>query len=436
MAGQGLKIVAIGAGSDFGRGTLADVLGSPEFNDLDCTLVLVDTNEEALDRMRRLGNLVKDHFGSRVKLASTMDRCEALPGADYVITSVAILRYPLWEQDFRIPLAFGFRHCLGENGGPGAAFHALRNYELMVPVVRDMEDLCPDALLLNYTNPESRIIMAVSKLSRIRSVGLCHGVMGCRDGVARILDRRLDELDIVAGGLNHFFWVTKIADKATGEDLYPALRKRVLDDPSCPAAPPLVRKMLEIFGCYTYPSDDHIGEYVSFATEFTGLVWHYGTEARAVSREPQQPAGWRWEEYVAGAKPIDERAAARSGELAVPIILDIELDRHEWRPAVNVPNTGGFVANLADDAVVEVPAMVDAGGVHPMGMGALPEALAAFCARQVSIQKLVVEAYAKRSRNLLLQALLLDPVVDNIGQASRMLDYFLAVQREYLPEFS
>jgi alpha-galactosidase len=165
-----------------------------------------------------------------------------------VITSVAIKRYPLWEQDFRLPLAYGFRHVLGENGGPGAVFHALRNYELMIPIARDMERLCPNALLLNFTNPESRIIMAVSKLTSIKSVGLCHGVMGSREGVSRILDRPLDELDIVTGGLNHFFWVTKIADKMTGEDLYPKLKDRILNDPECPYAPGLVRKMVEVFG--------------------------------------------------------------------------------------------------------------------------------------------------------------------------------------------
>lgn len=430
-----MKIVAIGVGSGFGRGTLADVLGSPEFSDLDCTLVLVDTNEEALERMHRLALLLKEYFGSRVRLERTTDRRDALRGAGYVITSVAIKRYPLWEQDFRIPMAFGFKQALGENGGPGAMFHALRNFELMMPIARDMEELCPDALLLNYTNPEARIIMAISKLTRLRSVGLCHGVMGARDGISLILDRPLEELDITAGGINHFFWVMKIADAKTGEDLYPALRKRILEDPSCPAAPPLIKKMVELFGCYTYPSDDHIGEYLSFGAEFTGLLWHYGIEARPVPRTTPGPTAGRWEEYASGARPIDESAARPSGELAASIILDIELDRGEWRPAVNVPNTQRYIENLPEDAVVEVAAVVDKGGVHPQPIGKLPEALAEYCRRQVTIQKLLVEAYAQRSRNLLLQTLLLDPVVDNVAGAERMLDHMLTVQGEYLPEF-
>src|SRR5574340_254707 len=116
-------------------------------------------------------------------IRSVDDRREALAGASYVITSVAIKRYPLWEQDFRIPLAYGFKHALGENGGPGALFHALRNSELMIPICRDIEKLCPEALLLNFTNPESRIIRAVADLTKVRAVGLCHGAGGSIGGV-------------------------------------------------------------------------------------------------------------------------------------------------------------------------------------------------------------------------------------------------------------
>ncbi len=435
MTKKRVKIVAIGIGSEFGRGILADVLSSPEFSEMECTLVLVDINAATLERMFQFGQLLKRHFGSKVALEKTVDRTQALPGADYVITAVAINRYPLWEQDFRVPLAYGFRHVLGENGGPGAAFHAMRNYELVIPITRDVERLCPQAVLLNFTNPESRIIMAVSKMTRVKAIGLCHGTMGARDGVSTILERPLEELDIISGGLNHFFWITRIADKKTGADLYPKLRDRVLHDPACPKAPPLVRKMVEIFGLYTYPSDDHIGEYLSFAYEFTGLKWHRGWEGRPVPRGPEPAYEVPLEAYVSGRRPLDDEATRRSSELAIPIILGIELDRKSWECAVNVPNDRGYVENIDRDGVVEVPAIMDKGGVHPQQVGALPEALAAFCNRQVAIQKLLVEAYAQRSRNLLLQCLLLDPVVDSIDRAEKMMDDMLVLQKDYLPEF-
>ena len=439
MASRPMKIAAIGAGSGFGRGIVADVLGDAELGEAGCTLCLVDIDEGALDRMRRFARRVKEHHRSKVEVEATTDRREALRGAHYVITSVAIKRYPLWEQDFRVPLAHGFRHVLGENGGPGALFHALRNFELMVPICRDIEELSPDALLLNFTNPESRIIRAVSDLTRVRGAGLCHGTAEARRAVGEILGRPVEErgseeLDIVSGGLNHFFWMTKIADRKTGKDLYPELRKRALS-PDCPAMPPLVRKLVEVFGLYTYPSDDHVGEYLGFASEFTGVKWHYGLESRRVPREEAKPRPSRMEQYASGKLPLDEEALGESGELAIPIIRAIELDERLWADAVNVANTGGYVEELPPDAVVEVPAWVDGKGIHPQKIGPLPEGIAAFCRTQVSIQKLLVEAYRTRSRKVLLQALLVDPVVDSVGKAEAMLDEMLELQREYLPEF-
>jgi alpha-galactosidase len=436
MASPSLKIVAIGVGSGFGRGILAEVLGSPDFSELGSTLSLVDLNPAALDRMHRFALRVKEHCKSRVQIEATTDRSQALPGADYVITSVAIKRYPLWEQDFRIPLAYGFRHVLGENGGPGAVFHALRNFELMIPICRDIEQRCPDALLLNFTNPESRIIRAVSEMTKVRAVGLCHGTGGALWGVSEILGRPLAELDIVSGGLNHFFWVTKIADRKTGADLYSEFRKRVLENPDCPAMPPLVRKMLEVFGRYTYPSDDHIGEYLAFGSGFTGVKWHYGIESRRVPTEEPKPARSRMERYASGELPLDKDALSASGELAVPIIRAMELNERYWADSVNVPNADGYVEELPRDTVVEVPAWVDGNGIHPQKIGPLPEALAAFCRTQGSIQELVVEAYRKRSRNLLLQALLVDPVVDSVENAEKMLDDMLELQKDYLPRFT
>jgi len=430
---DGLKIAAIGMGTSFGQGIVSEVLRTKRFDELGARLALVDVDEGALERMRRFAMLVKEHCGSHVQVEATTDRRTALEGAKYVFTAFAIKRYPLWEQDFRLPLAYGFKHVLGENGGPGAAFHALRNLAVLIPICRDMEELCPEAFLLNYTNPEARMIRAVADLTKVRGVGLCHGVFDAIRGAAAILERSPKELEVIAGGLNHFFWVMKIADKKTGEDLYPALRRRMLDDPECPYAPPMLRKMVELYGHYSYPSDDHIGEYVSFAHEFAGVKWHYGQEARAVPPEQPVPQPSRLEQYLSGERKIEE-AMRDSGELGVPIIRAMELKEKLWADAVNVPNREGYVRDLSADTVVEVPAWVDEKGVHPQAIPPLPEALAAFCRTQGSIQKLIVEAYAERSKRKLLQALLLDPVVHSVANAERLIDDMLELQRDYLPE--
>ncbi|MBN1342050.1 MAG: alpha-glucosidase/alpha-galactosidase [Phycisphaerae bacterium] len=431
-----VKVVVIGAGSaSFGRGVLADLFGQPAMSKLDLRVVLVDIDRVALDRMARLAELIREHYGSKAVIESTTQRTKALKGADYVIISVSVKRMELWEQDFRVPLAYGFKHPLGENGGPGAMFHTLRSLELVLPICRDVVRICPRAHVLNFTNPESRVLLGITLLTKARAVGLCHGQMSARNRIAEILERPLSSVDAVAGGINHFFWFTRIADAKTGKDLYPLLRKRIARKPSL--VPPLVRKMVDIFGCFTYPSDDHIGEYLAFAHEFTGLKWHYGRECH---RAGHKTVPWDWTDeltaYIEGRKRPDDALVTTTEELAVPIIAAISLNKRTWLPAVNVVNAGGLVENLQRHAIVEVPAVADGRGIRPQGIGSIPEALAAFCRTQASIQKLIIEAYRARSRNLLLQALLLEPVVDRVDSAERLLDDMLNLQKEYLPKFA
>ena len=425
-----LRIVIIGAGSVFTRGILADIASHSDFNKYKTTVVLVDLDDVALSEMMLIGQKIIDHYKAPVVLKKTTDRTDALPGADFVFVAVERHRYELWEQDFRVPLSFGFKHVLGENGGPGAIFHALRNYEIVIPICKDIERLCPDATLLNFTNPEVRIVMAITQLTKVKMVGLCHGVLEARDEISRLLKRDLADLHIETGGINHFFWVLKVQDIKTGEDLYPELRKYAMK-----SLPPLARKMMEIYGYFIFPSDDHIGEYISFAHEFTGVRWAYGLESSKLAESERWHENWRNRLLTGTGKKVLEELIEPSPEIAIDIITDILGNKGSWRPSVNVPNTEGYIENLPLNAIVEVPATVDAAGVHPIKVGPIPEALAAFTRTQISIQLLLVEAYKKRSKNLLLQALLLDPVVDSCERAEKMLDYMLELQSEFLPEF-
>lgn len=433
-----MKIVLIGAGSrSFGRGQIADVLQSRELRGLGVELHLVDVDAAALDVMGRVAERIRRHTGSDVRINCTTDRLQALPGAEYVIVSVACQRYPLWEQDFRVPLAHGFRHCLGENGGPGAVFHTMRSLRLVMPICRDVERLCPDALLLNFTNPEARVIHAILTLTRVRAAGLCHGVFSALEAIGRYAGKPIEDLEVVSAGMNHFYCILHAVDRATERDLLPELVGKAAEDAS---APPLFRKMAEVFGVFTFPSDDHIGEYLSWGSDFHCVKWPYGQECRAV-RPEEPPRGPSMEDYACGAAPVDAALLRPSGELAVPVIADIELNRGTRRPAVNVLNTSGFVSNLPRDAAVEVPAYVDAEGIQPQYVGPVPETFATMMHAQFTIQRLLTQAFAAAeagrpgSRNLLLQALLLDPVVNSISEAEKLLDEMLALQKDYLPEF-
>jgi len=431
-----MKIVLIGAGSaSFGRGQIADVLLSDELRGRNVTLMLVDEDEQRLEKMMRVAVRMREHTHSDVALEDTTDRRKGLLGAKYAIVAVARKRMELWEQDYRIPFSYGFNHVLGENGGPGALFHTLRSLNLVIPICRDIEEICPDALVLNFTNPEARVLHAVSHLTKVKAIGLCHGVFSSLEKVSKYLQRPIEELDVVSAGINHFYVFLQVRDRKTGEDLLPRAIELAASDRD-EKSQPLFRKFAEIFDLFTFCSDDHIGEYLACGATFCDGKWPYGLERLKVPmREESLPD--ILQEYADGKRPANDPPILQpSNELAVPIICDIELDRKAFRPAVNVLNEEGYIENLPRTAAVEVPACVDAGGVHPVHVGPLPENFATFIRPQLMIHELVTEAHRTRSKKLLLQALLLDPVVNNITAAERMLDEMLELQSEFLPAFS
>ena len=431
-----MRIVLIGAGSrSFGLRQVMDVLLCKELSGRGVTLALVDENAQRLDTMSRAARRAKGATGSDVGLESHTDHRAALPGADYVIVSVARRRMELWEQDYRVPLAHGFRQVLGENGGPGALFHALRSMELVIPICRDVQALCPKAHVLNFTNPEARVLHAVRHLTEVKAFGFCHGVFSALEKLPAYTGRALEDLDVVSAGLNHFYMFQRIRDKKTNEDLLPLVLEKAAADHSEESGP-LYRKFAEIFGVFTYPSDDHIGEYVSFGMDHRMPVYKYGNEH--VHYAPEMPARTHMvEEYADGRRPADDPAILRtSQEITVPVICDILLNRGTLRPSVNALNSGGFIPNMPRDVVVEVPVRADAKGIHPQRVEPIPEPMAGFTRTQYVIHGLLTEAYRTGSRKLLLQALLVDPCVDSIVRAEQLLDWMLKAQAAYLPTFT
>ncbi len=454
---NGLKIVLIGAGSrEFSRSVIHDLVLERQLHESrDLEVRLVDIDRASLDLMHGYARRCAETAGARIAFHATTERERALEGADFVLISVAVKRMELWEQDFRVPLACGAPHIYGENGGPGAAFHALRNLRIIMPVCRDIERLSPKAWVLNFTNPEARVLTAILTLTRLSAVGLCHGFHSFQALAARVLQRPLESLDVRTAGMNHFYTFYKITERGSGSDLVPEFSRRVDADPGL--LQPLARYLWNTFGMLGYGSDNHIGEYVRFADEFAGRRWEFGIEHRKVHPAEQGVDGrtvfeaWRHKldvqtylekgiateerDALTGKTPLRREDIAASGELAIPVIADIVLDRGKLREAVNVLNTDGFVENLDREGCIEVPATVDGHGVHPDRVGRLPEGFAALVRQQQSIQRLVVKAYAERSRKLLLQALLMDPASPaSAAQTERMMDTLLELQAAYLPE--
>lgn len=426
--GRTTKIVHIGAASlSFGCGALADAIHTPELRG--SKLVLVDIDEKHLELQYRLAKRLNEESGAGLIIERTTDRREALLGAEYVLCSVATKRNDLWKLDWSIPLKHGLQQVLGENGGPGGLSHALRNIPLILDICRDIEELCPEALLMNFSNPESRLCLAVSRYTKVKAVGLCHGVFMGRDIIADVLGVDRDRVEVKAAGLNHFLWVLDARDTETGEDIYPRFKEAMYkkDDTFMP----LTRHMLETYGYLAAPSDDHIGEYLPEAWE---MCAHHGYDFDGADRWYES----HWSKmpgYASGELPVDHYLSGKSGEIAFDIIAARLNNKNMLAWAVNVPNDGS-ITNLPNDCIVEVPAVISGNGINPLCMGDLPSGIAALCRQQAAVQDLVVEAAVKGDRNLALQALLIDPVVKGDHRnAKAALDELLSVHAQYLPRF-
>ena len=428
-----MKIVVIGAGScSFGLGCVADVMANDVLSSSTTELVLLDVDGEKVRKMGVLAERVKAFRKSPVTIRVETDREKALPGADYVLISVARHRWELWEQDYRVPVAHGFRQPYGENGGPGSLFHALRSIHLIMPICRDIERLCPKAFVFNFTNPESYVLNAILKLTGLQAIGLCHGQIEARNAIAKYLDLPAAQIDITGGGLNHFFWLQKIKDRSTGEDLYDKVRAAVNNDED--PARTLVRKMLNIYGMLTYPKDNHVGEYVHMAAGDHDRKWHFGRERVPASRRLSTDLrASSIDKYLDGVHSI-ETASKPTEELAIPMIVAHATNSRTRFLSGIVMNANLAIPNLFPNGVVEVPVEVDANGIYPSRLDPLPEGIAGFCRTQMTIQSLLVAAYTEKSRNTFLQAMLLDPFVNSIDEANALIDEMFDLQSDFLPE--
>jgi alpha-galactosidase len=421
------KIVLIGAASaSFGPAMIADAVLTPELQG--STLVLVDLDVARLEVMAAYARRLNEVMGTGLRIESTPDRTQALPGAEFVITAVAVKRDELWKLDFQIPLKHGLRQVLGENGGPGGLSHALRNIPIILGIAHDMEKLCPQATLLNFTNPESRIGLALSRYTTLRFAGLCHGIGMGYSSISRLTGIPAEDLVGVAGGLNHFAWFLDIRRRSTREDVYPLLR--AADATYDPSYYPLTRRLFHLYGLYPHCSDDHIGEYLAFAAAECGVEGYDFARADA-----NRITRWQYVARVAQGEETPAPAQVRrSGEFAFPIIVSVVDNRHQFIEAVNIRNNG-LIAGLPEWAVVEVPAVAGADGLRGVQIGALPRGATALLSNQVHVQDLVVEAAVHGSRELALQALLADPVVTSWEAAEATLDELLRVHAAYLPQF-
>jgi alpha-galactosidase len=416
------------------------------------TMMLHDISPARLEVARRFATRANERNGSPIRIEASLDPAEALTGADFCLASAEIGRWQHWIEDYEVPNRHGATQITGENGGPGAVFHSLRSIKTMLGVCGDIERYCPDAFLINLTNPLSRVTLAINTATRVRNVSMCHEFAGGVSRIATLLRIPKSKIVAKASGINHFTFFTEIRRADTGEDLYPRLRqlwrRRFFDYPPPVTAvarqlvkvpwvqiaveqmyTPLVAHMFREYGLLPCSVDSHIGEYVPFAKEVTGwhptpVYFHQGVMARLERLVTR---------YGSGDSHVPMHRAGRSAEEPFPIIGAMWTGTARDINAVNVPNHG-FVPNLPDGAIVEVPATADAKGVTPTVMPPIHEPLAEFMRTQIELQDLVVKAAVTGDPAPAFEAVCRDPLSPpDEASCHRIFDELMALQADALP---
>jgi alpha-galactosidase len=475
------KIVFIGAGSTvFARNLLRDLFTFPELHE--STVHLMDIDADRLRDSETVAMRVANEAGATPKILSTTDRREALKGADYVVNMIQVGGYePATVTDFQIPEKYGLRQTIGDTLGIGGIMRGLRTIPVMLDIARDMEELCPDALLLNYSNPMAILTWAMNEATSIKTVGLCHSVFGTAHELAHVLGVPANEIDYLCAGINHMAFYLKF--ERHGQDLYPELKRLAAED-KFPSFERVRARILQAFGYFVTESSEHFSEYTPWFIKDgrQDLIDHYRVPLNEYpSRCVDQIADWSemrralvsddpkaMEEYNAskssrisgmwerrlGAMAIDkpeeaevwrkevlaERAARgsmHSGEYGTLIIHSMETGQ----PRVVYGNVGNnsVIENLPHDCVVEVPCLVDKQGVQPTYIGNLPPQLSALMQTNINVQRLTVEAALTKRRDHIYQAAMLDPHTSaelSLDEIVSMVDELIEAHGDFLPAYS
>jgi alpha-galactosidase len=432
MAGPTFTFV--GAGSTvFAKNLMGDILSFPELNE--CTFNLFDINNERLKTSEIVANKLVDHFGAPAKVQTFTDRREALKGANYVICMCQIGGYkPGTVIDFEIPKKYGLRQTIADTLGIGGIFRGLRTIPELLKVVRDMEEICPDALFLNYVNPMAMNCWAIAESSPIKTVGLCHSVQHTSWELSQDIDVPFEEIDYIVGGINHYAFYLKF--ERDGEDLYPRIRQ-VLDEGRAPEWNRVRYELFKRTGYFVTESSEHFAEYGPWfiKRDRPDLIEDFNIPLdEYITRCERQISKWdaMRHEYE-GETQIEHK---RTDEYASRIVLGMETGTPQ-RIYGNVQN-GGLISNLPDECCVEVPCLVDRNGIQPTRIGELPVHLAALMQTNINVQRLTVEAALTGKREHIYHAAMLDPHTSaelDLDQIWHLVDDLIEAHGEYLPEY-
>ncbi|MCB9160942.1 MAG: alpha-galactosidase [Caldilineaceae bacterium] len=436
------KITFVGAGSfGFTRKLVRDVLTFPLLES--ATICLMDIDAERLDYSRRAIERIVNEGNYPATIETTMDREVALAGADYVVVTILAGGVDVWRHDIEIPKKYGVDINIGDTRGPSGIFRALRTIPVMLDIARDMERLCPDAVMLNYTNPMVMLCRAMQRETDITLTGLCHSVQGTAEMLARWIGAPMDEVTYTCAGINHTAWYLEY--KWNGQDAYPLIRKAITERPEVYNEEQVRNEMFLALDYYVTESSGHNSEYnwwfrkrpdliEKYCTHGTG--WNPGEYAYVVKHYTARMATWKEQiqEWLDDPDPLD---LARGHEYAAYIINALE-GGDPFQFNGNVANKN-LITNLPYDACVEVPVWASRTGLESVAVGALPPQIAVLTGVSAQIEEMAVEGCLTGDRRLIYQAIANDPLtasVLSLAEIQTMVDEMFAFNEDHLPTFA
>ncbi len=435
------KITFIGAGSlGFTRGLVRDILTFPELAGSTLSLMDIDPDrlafaETAVKRIVKAGNYP-------AKVEATLDRRQALDGADAVLCTILAAPTSVWRHDIEIPKKYGVDINVGDTRGPAGVFRALRTIPVMVGIVKDMEELCPDAILLNYTNPMAMLCRAMQGVSDIKLSGLCHSVQGTAGMLAHWIGAPMSEITYLCAGINHQAFYIEF--KWNNKDAYPLIREAV-EKPDIYKEEIVRNEMFKHLGYYVTESSGHNSEYVAWFRKRPDLIekycthgtgWNPGVYAYILDEYLRREDTWKaeTEAWLAKDEPIDLK---RGHEYAASIINAYCGDGALFEFNGNVRNFG-LIDNLPEGCCVEVPVLASKRGLDAMHVGSLPPQCAALCSISAQNEEMAVESALTGDPRPAFWSICYDPLTSavlSLEEIRSMVKDMFAVNKDYLPQY-
>ncbi|MBN1574588.1 MAG: alpha-galactosidase [Deltaproteobacteria bacterium] len=434
------KIAFIGAGSfEFTRNLVRDILTFPLLED--ATLTLMDIDPERLRYIESAVKRIVNEGNYPAKVEATGDRGEALKGASAVVLTILVEGIDVWRHDIEIPKKYGVDINVGDTRGPAGVFRALRTIPVVLDIAADMERLCPEAILLNYTNPMSMLCRAVHGERDVKLVGLCHSVQETAAGMEYLLGIKEGELDHLCAGINHQAWYLKLEHK--GNDIYPKIRE-AMSRPEIYNFEIVRNEMFLHLGYYVTESSGHNSEYSWWFRKRPDLIerycapgtgWNPGAYAFIIDEYLKRESTWKDEinKWLEDPNPLD----LKRGREYAAYIINAFMGGEPFKFNGNVPNTG-LITNLPEGACVEVPVFADRTGFHPVHVGALPPQLAALNNINIAAEEMAVKGFLAGDPEMIYHSIIYDPLtaaVLSLAEIREMVNEMLDKNRKYLPTF-